>query len=232
MDFEFPNEEGNPYKSSGGQMKKTELGEIPKNWNIGNVRDLVDFQSGFAFKSELFDEKGTFRLITIKGVQDGFLDINGAAYINELPKKMPSYCLLQEGDIIMSLTGNVGRCCIVDRGNLLLNQRVVKLRPVKKDNNMFVYTMFRREEFKDRLTSLARGTAQANLSPIETANMRIVIPTNDLIGSYCLYGEPIFSNLLNNIKENNNLSSLRDILLPKLMSGELSVDDISTDLVC
>ena len=97
---------------------------------------------------------------------------------------------------------------------------------------MFVYTMFRREEFKDRLTSLARGTAQANLSPIETANMRIVIPTNDLIGSYCLYGEPIFSNLLNNIKENNNLSSLRDILLPKLMSGELSVNDVSTDLVC
>ena len=229
MDFEFPNEEGNPYKSSGGQMKKTELGEIPENWNIGNVRDLVDFQSGFAFKSELFDEKGTFRLITIKGVQDGFLDINGAAYINELPKKMPSYCLLQEGDIIMSLTGNVGRCCIVDRENLLLNQRVVKLRPVKKDNNMFVYTMFRREEFKDRLTSLARGTAQANLSPIETANMRIVIPTNDLIGSYCLYGEPIFSNLLNNIKENNNLSSLRDILLPKLMSGELSVDDVLVD---
>ena len=229
VDFEFPNEEGKPYKSSGGQMKKTELGEIPENWNIGNVGDLVDFQSGFAFKSELFDEKGTFRLITIKGVQDGFLDINGAAYINELPKKMPSYCLLQEGDIIMSLTGNVGRCCIVDRGNLLLNQRVVKLRPVKKDNNMFVYTMFRREEFKDRLTSLARGTAQANLSPIETANMRIVIPTNDLIGSYCLYGEPIFSNLLNNIKENNNLSSLRETLLPKLMSGELSVNDVLVD---
>ena len=221
VDFEFPNEEGKPYKSSGGKMIDSELGPIPDGWRVGLLKDIVNFQSGFPFKSELFSEQGTYRLITIKGVQDGYLDVNGAVYIKNIPDRMPPYCLLTEGDIIMSLTGNVGRCCIVDRENLLLNQRVVKLQPTFINSNMFIYTMFRRESFKEKLIALAKGTAQANLSPIETANMRTITPSASCLVRFNELGQSIFKQLLKNIKENNRLAALRDTLLPKLMNGEI-----------
>ena len=229
VDFEFPNEDGKPYKSSGGKMADSELGPIPDGWRVGLLKDIVNFQSGFPFKSELFSEQGTYRLITIKGVQDGYLDVNGAVYIKNIPDRMPPYCLLTEGDIIMSLTGNVGRCCIVDRENLLLNQRVVKLQPIFINSNMFIYTMFRRESFKEKLIALAKGTAQANLSPIETANMRTITPSASCLVRFNKLGQSIFKQLLKNIKENDRLAALRDTLLPKLMSGELSVEDVSVD---
>ena len=210
-------------------MADSELGPIPDGWRVGLLKDIVNFQSGFPFKSELFSEQGTYRLITIKGVQDGYLDVNGAVYIKNIPNRMPPYCLLTEGDIIMSLTGNVGRCCIVDRENLLLNQRVVKLQPTFINSNMFIYTMFRRESFKEKLIALAKGTAQANLSPIETANMRTITPSASCLVRFNKLGQSIFKQLLKNIKENNRLAALRDTLLPKLMSGELSVEDVSVD---
>ena len=210
-------------------MADSELGPIPDGWRVGLLKDIVNFQSGFPFKSELFSEQGTYRLITIKGVQDGYLDVNGAVYIKNIPNRMPPYCLLTEGDIIMSLTGNVGRCCIVDRENLLLNQRVVKLQPTFINSNMFIYTMFRRESFKEKLIALAKGTAQANLSPIETANMRTITPSASSLVRFNKLGQSIFKQLLKNIKENDRLAALRDTLLPKLMSGELSVEDVSVD---
>lgn len=225
VDFDFPNEDGKPYKSSGGKMIDSELGPIPDGWRVGLIKDIVNFQSGFPFKSELFSEQGTYRLITIKGVQDGYLDVNGAVYIKNIPDRMPPYCLLTEGDIIMSLTGNVGRCCIVDGENLLLNQRVVKLQPTFINSNMFIYTMFRRESFKEKLITLAKGTAQANLSPIETANMRTITPSASCLVRFNKLGQSIFKQLLKNIKENNRLAALRDTLLPKLMNGEIKIDE-------
>ena len=214
-----------PFKDS--KFVDSELGMIPKGWRVGTLKDIINFEPGFAFKSDSFCENGQYRLITIKGVQDGRLDANGAVFIDSVPSKMPDYCLLSEGDIIMSLTGNVGRCCIVDRPNLLLNQRVVKLRPIKRNNSCFIYALFRRAEFKEKLISLSRGTAQANLSPIETANLKTIIPNDDTFSKFSCLGENVFSLLLSNIKETNELVDLRDTLLPRLMSGELKINDLN-----
>ena len=210
-----------PFKD--GEFVDSELGMIPKGWRVGKLSDIINFESGFAFKSDTFCESGDYRLITIKGVQDGRLDVNGAVYINTVPSKMPNYCLLTEGDIIMSLTGNVGRCCIVDRANLLLNQRVVKLSPISKLNKMFVYAMFRREEFKEKLIVMSRGTAQANLSPIETAKLQVIIPNKLSFKNFSNLGEPIFNSILTKTQENIYLENLRNTLLPRLMSGELEL---------
>ena len=144
-----------PFK--GGKFVDSKLGPIPEGWSIGKVNDVVQILSGFAFKSETFVQSGPYRLITIKGVQDGYLDISGASYISKVPLKMPAYCNLEIGDILLSLTGNVGRVCIVDRPNLLLNQRVAKLQPRRdKQDLLFVYILFRQDTFKNHLLQIAR----------------------------------------------------------------------------
>ena len=90
-----------PFK--GGKFVDSKLGPIPEGWSIGKVNDVVQILSGFAFKSETFVQSGPYRLITIKGVQDGYLDISGASYISKVPLKMPAYCNLEIGDILLSL---------------------------------------------------------------------------------------------------------------------------------
>ena len=84
-----------PFK--GGKFVDSKLGPIPEGWSIGKVNDVVQILSGFAFKSETFVQSGPYRLITIKGVQDGYLDISGASYISKVPLKMPAYCNLEIG---------------------------------------------------------------------------------------------------------------------------------------
>ncbi|MCB9806975.1 restriction endonuclease subunit S [Candidatus Peribacteria bacterium] len=78
--------------------------ELPEGWKVGKVSDFVNILSGFAFKSDDFDEKGKYRLVTIANVQDGSFVENTKDGLSELPSKMPDYCNLNTGDILLSLT--------------------------------------------------------------------------------------------------------------------------------
>ena len=198
-------------------------GKMPEDWREGTISNIVDLLNGFAFKSSDFVEKGLYKLITIKGVQDGNMSLDGADCLDIIPPKMPQWCKLQKEDILLSLTGNVGRCCLVDTENCLLNQRVAKLHPKEEYNRLFVYALFRQEDMKARMISIARGTAQMNLSPIETGKLPLIIPSNEVLKDFGNRFNNIIHTLTNNIVESSYLAQLRDTLLPKLMSGEIVV---------
>ena len=76
VDFDFPNEEGEPYKSSGGEMVDSELGMIPRGWEVKELSQIAHFVGGFAFKGNSNDEFGKYGVITIKNVQNGYLDLS------------------------------------------------------------------------------------------------------------------------------------------------------------
>ena len=216
-----------PFKDD--EFVESELGMIPKGWRVGTIDDICCFESGFAFKSATYKQEGEYKLITIKNVQDGYLDVNGLVSINEVPGKLPQYCFLNIGDILLSLTGNVGRCCFVDEENLLLNQRVAKLKPRVGSNWGYIYTLFRNCAFKERVISIARGTAQANLSPVETSKLKIIVPSENTLEKFSQIINGYYHIMIINMIESRRLASLRDTLLPKLMSGELKVFDKPND---
>jgi len=197
--------------------------EAKDTWITVAVKDMINILSGFAFKSSDFVDNGKYRLITIKNVQDGYLDLSRTDYLGVIPEGMPDYCFLQNGDILLSLTGNVGRCCLVNEENLLLNQRVAKLQARNVRDSAFTYIMFRQKTMRSILEELAKGTAQANLSPVETASYEIQIPPDDLLKNYSEEATPLIKKVLNNFNHIRTLSRLRDTLLPKLMSGEVRV---------
>ena len=213
-----------PFKN--GKFIDSELGLIPEGWKIGKINDVINLLSGFPFKSSAFQENGDYQLITIKGVQDGYLDVTSADMLSSLPSKMPQYCILNIGDILISLTGNVGRICIVDRNNLLLNQRVAILSPKNIRDSFYVYTMFRSESMKNELIHIARGTAQLNLSPIETGEKLTVIPPDSILEAFAKVGKGTFNQYISLKMENIRLMEMRDSLLPKLMSGDLKLNEI------
>ena len=92
---------------------------------------------------------------------------------------------------------------------------------VSDENQAYVYFLFRSKTMKDRMVGISKGTAQKNLSPIETGKLKIKIPPTNIMSQF----EEIVIDLLNIIVSNNEqiqtLTSLRDSLLPKLISGEI-----------
>ena len=111
VQFDFPNEEGKPYKSSGGEMVWNEKlrKDIPEYWEVKSLSNWLEIKSGFPFKSETYKPIGRYKIITIKNVQDGELVTSGCDYVNEIPSRAKDYISLQIGDRLISLTGNCGR---------------------------------------------------------------------------------------------------------------------------
>lgn len=227
VQFEFPNEEGNPYKSSGGKMIWNEelKREIPVGWEVKRLEDLVKIKSGYAFNSKDYDENGNYKLITIKNVQDGYVDTHTDNRISIISDSVPEYCKLSVGDILISLTGNVARVGLVSEENLLLNQRVGLLEPQKDFLRGYVYALFRNDNMKNKLQRLATGTSQKNLSPIQVGEEVIILPKEELLKEYSLIANGLLDAILNNNQQNQELIKLRDYMLPLLMSGQVTIED-------
>ncbi|MCA9408680.1 MAG: restriction endonuclease subunit S [Candidatus Omnitrophica bacterium] len=222
VDFQFPG-----YKKV--NFGDSEMGNIPEGWRIGALSDFVSIKSGFAFKSKMFCEDGKYSLVTIKNVQDGVFVPKSQNQLDDLPKNMPEYCYISSGDILLSLTGNVGRVCLVYGENYVLNQRVAKLVPVSDSNHSFIYSFFRSSEVQQRLEMLSTGVAQQNLSPIETGKLQIVIPSKRILKDFSSVCDSFLGEILNLYSKNLCLRKSRDLLLPKLISGEIGVSELDID---
>ena len=193
---------------------------LPKGWKWGKLGDIVNFLNGFAFKSQSFCAEGKFSIVTIKNVQaDGF-DGNNTDKILEIPSRMPKHCLLKEGDVLLSLTGNIGRVCRVLGSGYLLNQRVAKL---KSERPLFCYCTFKSDYIYQSLNVISYGTAQLNLSPVKALKIKLQIPTTELMDRFEQQVEPVFAEIDNLQQQNTLLARQRDLLLPRLMSGKLEV---------
>lgn len=198
---------------------------IEKTPYTTHLSDIITFDNGFAFQSKTYLKQGKYKIITIKNVQDGRIDSTGTAFINELPQRMRENCILSIGDILLSLTGNVGRVGIVYEKNLLLNQRVARVVPFDKQLLPFLYFVFRQPSIKTQLEMIAKGTAQLNLSPIEALNLTISYEQSSATAlSQSL--EALYKIIISNQQENLLLAQLRDTLLPKLMSGKIDVSSV------
>lgn len=209
VDLRFPGYEDTPIVDG-----------VPEGWEEAPIDSRISLLSGYAFKSAQFDSSGEYKIVTIKNVKDGEFDGINTNRIVSIPGKTPKHCVLTDGDILLSLTGNVGRTCIVNGNNYLLNQRVAKL---QSDIPAFTYCLFRSSDMFDAMNNLANGTAQQNLSPIRTGKISILFPADNLLEEFERIVGSMISKMLSLIKQCDLLIQARDRLLPKLMSGEIEV---------
>jgi type I restriction enzyme S subunit len=237
LDFEFPDENGNPYKSSGGEMVDSVLGEIPKGWKVGTLNDLIDFSNGNAFKSnELLNENTgdcyhVFKMGHIK--KGGGLNADGTKsyYEKSKAKKLDKY-VLRVGDLLMCMTDMtvngalLGHTALMNENDkYIVNQRVGLLRP---NNDLgidfpYLYILTNSNDFIEDLRSRANSGVQVNLSTSEIKSSKVLLPPKFINIEFDNCVKAFFENIFNNTKENTELSLLRDTLLPKLISGELEV---------
>lgn len=220
VQFDFPDKNGKPYKSSGGTFKNG----LPIGWNYVPIKNICNILSGFSFQSDDYVQNGKYKLLTIKNVQDTGINLDVDNYINILPENMPDFCKLDIGSILMSLTGNVGRVGILYDSNCLLNQRVSLMQAKNPIMEPFIYCLLKSSKMRYILESSATGTSQKNLSPIEVGN--IMIPyDSEIVKNFSKKVTPLIDSIITNLKENNNLTNLRNWLLPMLMNGQATIEN-------
>lgn len=193
---------------------------LPEGWEKVRMGEILYFTNGFAFKSKDYVENGIYSILTIKNVQEGYFEDSKFDKILEVPSKVKDSQRLKTGDLVMSLTGNVGRLCFVYGENLMLNQRVCK---IDSETIGFVYCTLRSANFKNKIENLANGVAQQNLSTIDMENLIIDFPKNELLDEFEVKTNLLFKSILNLNIQNQRLREARDILLPRLMMGMIEV---------
>jgi len=152
---------------------------MKRGWELKKLGEICDLMNGYAFQSKNYTDEGYF-VIRIGNVQDGIIELNNARYIQFNEEKQKKF-ILQSGDILISLTGNVGRVGIINEEHLpaVLNQRVAKI-SIKNEiklNKDFIFYFFTSEYFISSLIKAGRGAAQQNISTTDIENLEIPFPT-------------------------------------------------------
>lgn len=196
---------------------------LPEGWAKSKVSDVFQLLGGYPFKSKTYQDCGKYGIVTIKNVHDANFIPECTAYIDEPPSNMGQHCHLSTDDILLSLTGNIGRACIVFGENYLLNQRVAKVVPNEKIPRSYVYWCLRDDEMQRKLENLAYGVAQQNLSPIKLGEQEFVRPSYQIVELFHSYVSNSFDLICSLNLANQKLEQGRDLLLPRLMNGEIAV---------
>ena len=213
--FRFPNWENTEFEKG-----------LPSDWSHIKLSDILELKSGYAFKSSIYKKEGTYGLLTIKNVHSKRLKQSYTDYIVESENTSPEYCALKRSDILMSLTGNVGRVCRFYGKPALLNQRVCKIVAKNKYFDSFIYEYFQQENILAEIDILGTGTAQQNLSPNDLKKMKVLFPEDSILQKFHSIINPAHEEILLLLEQNMQLIEIRDSLLPKLISGKLSVENL------
>ena len=137
--------------------------------------ELSEIVGGYAFPSASYSHQGEWNIVTISAIQDGYFAASELNKIKSHPSNLSAEQILKENDLLITLTGNVGRVAKVPKGKFLLNQRVAKLIPNKIEAD-FLYYSLRSEHFFKHLNDEAVGGAQGNISNKDILDYEIFIP--------------------------------------------------------
>ena len=215
-------------------MVDSELGEIPAGWEVVSLPEFKDFKEGPGIRHWQYTNslEGT-RFINIRCIQSGDLHLDTANRIKtEEADGKYSHFHLREWDIVVSTSGTLGRTAIVRKAHLplVLNTSVIRFRPIKGISSFsYLYGYLNSSLFLDEMRILASGSVQKNFGPTHLKQMRVLCPPLKVIERHEEVASPLYRQIISRRTSSDNLSCLRDYLLPKLISGELRVRKIYED---
>ncbi len=232
MEFEFPNEDGKPYKSNGGKMVWCEelQKEIPEGWRVGDLGEVLDTINGYAFKSDDFNVIGDYPIIKIKNIKSPYILIQEDTqfYNGNLSANIERVTVIKD-DILISMTGSgsnqinsaVGQVGKYFNNTIsLLNQRVCKLQPKKDFFSEFIFQYISSKEIQTELLNGSTGSAnQANISPDQIKGLKTYIPTENILKVYSKMAISIDN--FKNLEMRDKLVQLKDLLLAKMTRFEI-----------
>src|SRR3989344_3659005 len=230
IDFEFPNKKGKPYKSSGGEMVDSELGKIPKGWIVGEFKDILkEIESGSRPKGGIDSNETEIPSIgaeNINGIANH--DYSKEKYIRKDFFDKMKQGIVKNNDVLMYKDGaKIGRISFFDydypHKKCAINEHVFILRSNEKINQEFLYFWLDRSDMTQSIINLNSNAAQPGINQTQVKTLPIFVPNRDILNQFQLVIKRLFHRIFENAKQNQNLSQIRDSLLPRLMSGKIRV---------
>ncbi|NFO14813.1 hypothetical protein FDB34_11530 [Clostridium botulinum] len=214
MDFDFPNEDGKPYKSSGGEMVESELGIIPKGWEVVELNNVADLTMGLSPKSSSYNSNGV-----------GMPLLNGAAdfengLINAKKYTTEPTRLCKKNDLVFCIRATIGNITFSDK-EYCLGRGVASLTPKSDEFTGIIY--FNLFMSMNKLIANATGSVILGLSKPDINNLKLVLPDKKTLERFSEISSSTLKSKYNNEFDTKKLIDIRDTLLPKLMSGEIRV---------
>ena len=222
VDFEFPDKDGNPYKSSGGEINDTN--NLPPNWKYQSAKDIYTINIGKTPPrklTELFNTKNGIDWVSISDMKaDGpFINIT-KENLSESAVKEYRVKLVPKNSVLLSFKLTIGRVKITNK-ELATNEAIAHF-VTNKINSIYTYLYLKNFNFE----SLGNTSSIANaINSKIVKEMPILVPTSEILEKFKEIITPIFEKIELQQKENILLTQLRDTLLPKLMSGEIEIPD-------
>jgi type I restriction enzyme S subunit len=203
------------------------LGKIPKGWVIRDFPDEVDFLEGPGLRHWQYRSEGV-RFLNIRCIEQGDLQIEKANCISEDEfKDKYTHFALQKDDIVISTSGTLGRLAIVREDHLpvMLNTSIIRMQGRKPIGLTYAWATLQSEYFLDEMFALASGSVQLNFGPMHLRRIKILRPPDIILERFEQFAQPTLRLALQNRQQSRVLASIRDALLPKLISGEIRVKE-------
>ena len=226
VDFEFPDENGKPYKSNGGEMVESELGEIPKGWEIKPIASFCEITSSKRiFESEYKIEGIPFyRAGEIKQKKEG-LPIKEALYISKerYGNIVNLFGKPEQGDILITAVGSLlGVSYLVGNeefyfkdGNLIWFKNFIHA-----GGNFYLYDYFQSNNFNEVLNEIKIGSGQSAITISGLGDKKIIVPKINVLNDYKKYSFSLNNNINFKKELNGKLYELQELLLSKLATVE------------
>ena len=189
--------------------------ELPEEWKTQNLFEIANIAYGFSFKSELFTTEPTETpVVRIRDIPKNSTE----TYTTE---KVSHDYIIKDGDILVGMDGNFHMCRWA-RGDAYLNQRVARFRPKRNFPKYLLFLLLKAPiEFSNATIT---GTTVAHLGDSHLRRIKLIVPDNDTLEKVGEILEPLFDLDITLRKKNANLRRTRDLLLPRLVSGEVGVE--------
>jgi type I restriction enzyme S subunit len=219
VQFDFPDENGKPYKSSGGTMiyNKELKRDIPEGWKVTNLLDIASFTNGVACqKYRPKDTEDSYPVIKIKEMGSGFSDSS-----EQVSKSIPNKVIINNGDVLFSWSATLN-VMIWAGGTGGLNQHIFKVSSDHYPRTFYYFEVLRYLNHFKMMAGL-RKTTMGHITQDHLEQSRISIPPDNLVETLHEKLNPILNQVVSMLEENKKLEELRDWLLPMLMNGQVKI---------
>jgi len=225
VQFDFPDENGRPYKSSGGKMVYNEKlkREIPAGWKVRFLGDALSFSNGINYEKGISGDK-EYKIINVRNISSSSIFINkNELDVISLPSKQADSFLLNDDDIIIARSGTPGSTRLIsDAHNIIYCGFIIKGKLF--DSLYKYYILFLLKQLEGTQATKTGGSILQNVSQDTLKSLKLISPSKFILNLFNTRIQSFFSLLNKNQNEINHLTHLRDSLLPMLMNGQVSVE--------
>ena len=225
VQFDFPDTDGKPYKSSGGEMvfDETLKREIPKGWEVKSLGEIVNFKNGINYSSDDVGDSVSY-IVNVRDVSNSsiFIHEDDLDIVNLQSDKLQAY-QIKENTILVARSGNPGATRLLINTNKLVVYCGFIIAAEPKESNLLNLLFWFLKNQEERISDISAGTVLKNVSQDVLKRGCIVIPDKFILNKFNEFNRNIFAEISSMIKQNHRLTQLRDFLLPMLMNGQVSV---------